>query len=264
MAQAKPAFPRKRKSGRKRKVMQPRSVRGIKPYASEDVFGLLADELGEIEHRPRLDGTSELVWTILSQHTSDVNAGRAYEALVGRFPTWQQVVDAPVDLLIEVIRRGGLAQQKAPRIQDVLRSIRERTGGYDISFLAEMPLAEAKAWLQSLPGVGPKTTGVVLAFALGMPAMAVDTHIHRVASRLALIGPKVTADEAHDVLEHAIAPERVFAFHVYLITHGRRVCKALRPLCGACVLASRCPSFSQLARPGDARRPDPGLAAKPL
>ena len=254
----------KPRTARRRKVLQPRSVRGVKPYTSTEVFDLLAESMGEVEHRPRLDGTSELVWTILSQHTSDVNAGRAFEALVDRFPTWQQVVDAPVDLLTEVIRGGGLAQQKAPRIQEVLRLVRERTGGYDISFLAEMPLAEAKAWLQSLSGVGPKTAGVVLAFALGMPAMAVDTHIHRVAGRLALIGPKVTADEAHDVLERSIAPERVFGFHVYLITHGRRVCKALRPLCGACVLAERCPSKPRYEQPGDTRTPTPGLAAKPL
>jgi endonuclease III len=249
---------------RKRKVLQPRSVRGIVPYTSEAVFDLLADDMGEVEHRPRLDGTSELVWTILSQHTSDLNAGRAYDSLRDRFPTWQEVVDASTDLLTATIRHGGLAQQKAPRIQAVLTEVRERTGDYDISFLAEMPLDEAKAWLQTLPGVGPKTTGVVLSFALGMPAMAVDTHIFRVSHRLALIGPKITADEAHDILERSIAPERVFAFHVYLITHGRRVCKALKPLCNACVLSERCPAHDALAIPGDDRKPDPGFAAKPL
>ena len=176
------------KRPRRRKVLRPRRVRGIKPYSSQEVFDLLAAELGEIEHRPKLDGTSELVWTILSQHTSDLNAGRAYDSLRGRFPSWQLVVDAPTATLVDVIRHGGLAQQKAPRIQDVLRFVKERTGDYDISFLAEMPLDEAKAWLRALPGVGRKTTGVVLSFALGMPAMAVDTHIHRVNGRLALIG----------------------------------------------------------------------------
>ena len=263
MAQAERAAGRATRS-RRRKVLQPRSVRGIRPYSSDEVFEALSDKMGFVEHRPKLDGTSELVWTILSQHTSDLNAGRAFEALVGRFAAWRDVVDAPTDLLVEVIRGGGLAQQKAPRIQEVLRSINERTGGYDISFLAEMPLPEAKAWLQSLSGVGPKTTGVVLSFALGMPAMAVDTHIYRVSRRLALIGPKVTADEAHDILERSIAPERVLAFHIYLITHGRRVCKAQRPLCGSCVLAPRCPSRSLYAQPNDDREPEPGLAAKPL
>lgn len=262
MASSKPTSAAKR--SRRRKVLQPRSVRGIKPYSSEEVFNLLATDLGEVEHRPRLDGTSELVWTILSQHTSDLNAGRAYDSLRERFATWQDVVDAPTTALADVIRHGGLAQQKAPRIQEVLSVVKQRTGDYDISFLAEMPLAEAKDWLQTLPGVGPKTTGVVLSFALGMPAMAVDTHIHRVSCRLALIGPKVTADEAHDILEQCIAPDRVFAFDVYLITHGRRVCKALRPLCNACALADRCPSHSLLARPDDDRVPEPGLAGKPL
>ena len=252
------------KRSRRRKVLQPRSVRGIKPYSSQEVFDLLAIRLGEIEHRPRLDGTSELVWTILSQHTSDLNAGRAYDSLREHFVTWQDVVDAPTLVLADVIRRGGLAQQKAPRIQEVLWVVKNRTGAYDISFLAEMPLGEAKTWLQTLPGVGPKTAGVVLSFALGMPAMAVDTHIHRVARRLALIGPKVTADEAHEVLERSINPDRVFAFHVYLITHGRRVCKARRPLCNACVLSNRCPSYSLLADFGDNRVPEPGLAGKPL
>jgi len=252
------------KRSRRRKVEKPRSVRGIRPYDSETVFDLLAGALGEVQHRPRLDGISELVWTILSQHTSDLNAGRAYDALTAKFPTWQEVVEVPTDLLVEVIRHGGLAKQKAPRIQEVLSEVKRRAGDFDISFLAEMPLTEAKAWLQTLPGVGPKTTGVVLSFALGMPAMAVDTHIFRVSQRLALIGPKITADEAHDILERSIAPERVFAFHVYLITHGRRVCKALKPLCNACVMAERCPSFAKLAVPGDTRQPDAGLAAKPL
>ena len=228
------------------------------------MFDLLAEALGEVEHRPRLDGTSELVWTILSQHTSDLNAGRAYDSLRDRFPTWEEVVDAPTDLVVETIRHGGLAKQKGPRIQTVLTDVKQRTGDYDISFLAEMPLDEAKAWLQTLPGVGPKTTGVVLSFALGMPAMAVDTHIFRVSHRLALIGPKITADEAHDILERSIAPERVFAFHVYLITHGRRVCKALKPLCNACALSERCPARDSLAIVGDVRQPATGLAAKPL
>jgi endonuclease-3 len=256
------AAPRKRP--RRTKVLQPRSVRGIKPYTSNEVFDILANVMGPVDRRERLDAVSELVWTILSQHTSDLNAGRAFDSLVDRFSRWSDVVEAPTDVLEETIRHGGLAKQKAPRIQEVLVAVHDRTGGYDISFLAEMPLAEAKAWLQSLPGVGPKTTGVVLSFALGMPAMAVDTHIHRVTGRLALIGPKVTADEAHDVLERSIAPERVLPFHVYLITHGRQVCKAQRPLCGACALAERCPARTRLEEPGDTREPVPGLNYKPL
>ena len=118
---------------RKSKVLQPRSVRGIKPYASEEVFDLLEAAYGEVEHRPRLDGTSELVWTILSQHTSDLNAGRAFDALIDVYPTWQEVLEAPTSDVVNVIRGGGLAQQKAPRIQEVLsqvhraRCVRART-----------------------------------------------------------------------------------------------------------------------------------------
>ncbi len=232
----------KRGATRRAKVLRPRSVRGIKLYTSEEVYDLLARHFGPIEWQRRLDGTSELIWTILSQHTSDLNAGRAFQSLVARYPAWQAVVDASTAELADTIRHGGLAQQKTPRIQQVLRTIHEKTGDYAIEFLREMPMAEAKAWLQALPGVGPKTAGVVLSFAIGMPAMAVDTHIHRVARRLGLIGPKVTADEAHDLLERSIAPERVWSFHVYLITHGRQVCKAQRPLCHQCVLAERCPA----------------------
>lgn len=245
-------------------MLRPGRVRGIKPYTPEEVYDLLASVYGEVEQRRRLDPTSELVWTILSQHTSDLNAGRAFDALVARYSDWQRVVDAPVLELTEVIRMGGLARQKAPRIQEVLRSVHARTGGYAIDFLGRVPMDEAKAWLQSLNGVGPKTAGVVLSFAMGMPAMAVDTHIHRVSKRLALIGPRVTADEAHDVLEQAIAPERVFGLHVYLITHGRQVCKAQRPICGACALAAQCPSRPLLERKNDDRQPELKLAGKPL
>jgi len=258
-----------RAAGRRTKVLRPRSVRGVKPYTSEEVYERLSAYFGPVQWQPRLDGTSELVWTILSQHTSDLNAGRAFESLVAGYPEWQQVVDAPTADLVEVIRHGGLAQQKAPRIQQVLRTVFEKTGGYDIDFLAETPMEEAKAWLQALPGVGPKTAGVVLSFAIGMPAMAVDTHIHRVSRRLALIGPKVTADEAHDVLERSIAPERVWAFHVYLITHGRQVCKAQRPLCTQCVLWDRCPSRPLFTEPDAIPVPvaaadKPSLDFKPL
>ena len=147
--------------------------------------------------------------------------------------------------------------------------VHQRTGGFDLAFLGELPLDEAKSWLTSLPGVGPKTAAVVLSFALAMPAFAVDTHIHRVSRRLGLIGPKVSANQAHDVLEHAIDPERVFAAHVYLITHGRRVCKAQRPTCSICVLRERCPASNELVRNGltgipGAFEKDPALAPKPL
>ncbi len=249
---------------RRRKVLQPRSVRGVKPYSPDDVYDLLEAYYGRPNRRQRLDGTSELVWTILSQHTSDLNAERAFAALSDRYPTWEHVLNAPEEELAETIRSGGLANQKAPRIQGALRSILDRTGGFDIAFLSGLPLDEAKAWLRAIPGVGPKTAGVVLSFSMDQPAMAVDTHIFRVSRRLGLIGPKVTADEAHDVLERAIAPERVLNLHVYLITHGRQVCKAQRPLCRQCPLSERCPSRPLLVREDDERVPTATLRHKPL
>ncbi|MCH7482988.1 MAG: hypothetical protein IIC31_09215, partial [Chloroflexi bacterium] len=260
MVSSPPGSPNSRKR-RRRKVLRPRSVRGITPYTSEEVYDLLAG-LYAAPARPRhADGTAELIETILSQHTSDTNAERAFAALADRYPTWAAVVDAPTGDLEETIRSGGLARQKAPRIQDVLRSVHVRTGGYDIDFLGSMEPSEAKAWLQELPGVGPKTAGVVLSFAYGLPAMAVDTHIHRVTRRLGLIGPKVTADEAHDVLEPTIAPERVLGFHVSSPTAARCATRSGPRAPAACSRPSapqgRCssgpPSASRPAAPGERR-----------
>ena len=202
----------------------------------------LRDEYGPVEWMPRYDPASELVSTILSQHTSDVNSQRAFGSLMERFGSLDAVADAPVEEIEESIRMGGLAKIKAPRIKEVLQKVREMVGSYDLSFLAEMPLPEAKAWLMELPGIGPKTAAIILCFSLGMPAMPVDTHIYRVSKRLGLIGRRVSAEAAHDILEPMVAPDDVFAFHVYLIQHGRVVCKAQRPRCHRCVFESGCPS----------------------
>ena len=187
----------------------------------------------------------ELVFTVLTQHTSDLNAERAYRSLRRRYPTWPEVMGAPSTEVASAIREGGLANQKSVRIQRILGEILERRGELDLNFLSDLSLSDAKAWLRELPGVGPKTAAVVLSFSLGMPAMPVDTHIHRVSGRLGLIGPGTSADDAHEVLEGMVAPDDRFAFHVLLITHGRRRCKARRPLCGDCPLYAECP-----ARPG--------------
>ena len=203
---------------------------------------VLGGQYGPVEWGPRYDPASELVSTILSQHTSDVNSHRAFASLMDRFGSLDAVADAPADEIEESIRMGGLAKVKAPRIKEVLQRVREMVGNYDLSFLAEMPLPEAKAWLMDLPGIGPKTAAIILCFSLGMPAMPVDTHIYRVSKRLGLIGRKISAEAAHDILEPMVAAEDVFAFHVYLIQHGRAVCKAQRPRCERCVLASGCPS----------------------
>lgn len=230
-----------------------------------DAIALLTAAYGPFPQEPRLDPIHELTFTILSQHTSDTNSERAFRSLMQRFGTLESVAAAPVAAIETAISRGGLAKVKAPRIKEVLTKVLELNGGsLDLSFLREMPLPEAKAWLRQLPGIGPKSAGIILSFSLGMPAMAIDTHIYRVCQRLALIGPKVTADKAHDLLEAAVAPEQVYPFHAAFINHGRRVCKAQRPLCGECVVAHGCPAREQLHPPVKAGQSTTGQsAAKP-
>ncbi|MFN3975031.1 MAG: endonuclease III domain-containing protein [Dehalococcoidia bacterium] len=197
---------------------------------------------GPITWRPRMEALEELVFTILTQHTSDVNASKAFQRLKSRFPRWEALLYAPLEEIEEAIRPAGLSRQKAPRIQQALHTILERRGDLGLDFLKDVPLKDAKAWLRSLPGVGPKTAAIVLCFALGRPAMPVDTHVYRVARRLGILSPRDNAEKAHDLLEQAVPPEEVYPFHIYLITHGRRVCKAQRPRCGECILRDICPS----------------------
>ena len=207
-----------------------------------DVMSLLGAEYGPMEWQPRYDPASELVYTILSQHTSDINSERAFRTLMATFGSLEAVAAADAGDIENAIRSGGLAKTKAPRIKAILNEVMRKVGSYDLTFLAEMPLDEAKAWLKELDGVGPKTAAIILCFSLGLPAMPVDTHIYRVAKRLGFFGPKVSAEQAHDILEPMVEPDDVFAFHLYLINHGRQVCKARRPRCSECVLAWGCPS----------------------
>lgn len=226
-----------------------RSRRSKKPGVTiSDAIRLLTEEHGPFENEPRLDPAHELVFTILSQHTSDRNSERAFRSLMNAFGTLEAVAAAEVADIEEAISGGGLARVKAPRIKEVLGMILDlNDGSLDLNFLAEMPMDEARAWLRQLPGIGPKSAGIILSFSLGMPAMAVDTHIFRVSQRLGIIGPKVNANKAHEVLEAAMPPEDVYPFHAAFITHGRQVCKAQRPRCGDCVLNYGCPSRDEKA-----------------
>lgn len=210
------------------------------PEKTQAVHAAFTAHYGPLEWRPSIDPLSELVLTILSQHTSDTNRDRAFGGMRERFPTWEEVRDAPTEELAEAIRSGGLANQKAPRIQEVLRLITAERGELDLSFLPTMSLAEAKAWLAGFRGVGPKTAACVLMFACGMPALPVDTHVYRVSQRLGLIGERTNAEQAHVTLEAMTEPEQRYSFHINLITHGRRVCKAQRPLCEVCVVRDWC------------------------
>jgi endonuclease-3 len=216
----------------------------LKPELSiSEAIRLLTERYGPFPQEPRLDPAHELVFTILSQHTSDINSERAFRQLMNRFKALDVVALAEVSEIEEAISVGGLARVKAPRIKEILNKVLElNEGSLDLSFLREMPLDEAKAWLRQLPGIGPKSAGIILSFALGMPAIAIDTHIYRVSQRLGLIGPKVNADKAHDLLEQATEPEQRYPFHISFITHGRQTCKAQRPLCHQCVIGFGCPS----------------------
>lgn len=209
-----------------------------------DAISLMSRRYGPFSEEPRLDPAHEVVFTILSQHTSDTNSARAFRRLMDRFGTLEAVAQGSVQEIEETISGGGLARIKAPRIKDVLNQVLALNGSLDLSFLREMPLDQAKAWLRQLPGIGPKSAGIILSFALGRPAMAIDTHIYRVCKRLGVIGPKVTAEKAHELLEAMVEPAQVFQFHVSFINHGRRVCKAQRPRCAECVVAWGCPSRS--------------------
>ena len=217
--------------------------RRTKPRVDPDfVLERLSTAYGPAEWTPRLPALDELIFTVLTQHTSDSNAEVAYNSLRNQYPDWDDVLNADTEALARTIRSGGLANQKAPRIQAILREVLQLREVYNIDFLKDRPLDEAKAWLVDLPGVGPKTAAVTLAFSLGMPAMPVDTHIYRVGKRLGLITMQTSVDDAHVVMEAQVAPDDVYAYHVLLIAHGRRTCKAQRPLCGDCALADACPS----------------------
>jgi len=212
---------------------------------AQDVHQQLMDVYGQPEWRPHLDPISEVVSTILSQNTSDVNRDRAFDRLRARYATWELVRDAPAEAIQEAIRPAGLAQQKAPRIKGALEFITRERGELSLDFLKDLPVDQAKAWLTQVKGIGPKTAAIILLFSLGMPAFPVDTHVHRVTRRLGLIGPKVSAEKAHDVLEALLPADTYYPFHLNVIRHGRQVCHARNPKCEICPLQTLCDYYQQ-------------------
>jgi endonuclease-3 len=178
------------------------------------------------------DGVSVLVDTILSQSTSAANSDAGFKRLRRRFPSWNKVANAPVEEVERAIRVSGLSRQKAPRIQAILRRVKAERGKIDLQFLADLDEQSAYDYLTSFPGVGPKTACCTLLFAFGKGVFPVDTHIHRIARRLGLIGPRASAEQAHELLEPMIAETDRYAMHVLLIEHGRKTCRAINPRCG--------------------------------
>jgi endonuclease III len=207
----------------------------------------LLDFYGEPTWRNPLPPLDELVSTILSQNTNDVNRDRAFDALRERFPTWEAVRDAPEAQVVEAIRPAGLANQKGPRIQKVLRSITEERDSLDLKFLGEYSTEEAMEWLLRFKGVGPKTASIVLMFSLGKPALPVDTHVHRISGRLGLRPKKMSADQAHNHLAAQFPPETYYAAHLNIIRLGREICNARKPKCKMCPLQDLC-AYYQISK----------------
>lgn len=213
------------------------------------VYETLIATYGKPQNDPDYDPLGGLIGTILSQHTSDINSERAYQQLIAAFPTWEEVRDAPTYKVAEAIKSGGLANIKSVRIQDVLHTLTEQQevrgstktlAEFLSDELAQQTTEDAWRYLKTLPGVGPKTAACVLMFNLDRPAMPVDTHVHRTALRLGLIGPKVSADRAHILFDRVTPPEWVYPLHVNLIRHGRQICHAQRPECSRCPLYGEC------------------------
>jgi endonuclease III len=205
-----------------------------------NVHKTLLAVFGEPIWRNPLPAIDELVSTILSQNTNDVNRDKAFDALRARFADWESVRDADPEAVMECIRPAGLANQKGPRIQQVLREITAERGSLDLSFLAQMSVEDARNWLTKFKGVGPKTAAIVLCFSLNMPALPVDTHVYRVSGRIGLRPEKISVEDAHPFLESIFPPETYYAAHLNIIRLGREICHARKPNCAHCSLNEFC------------------------
>ena len=195
--------------------------------------------------RPHGDGLAELILTVLSQSTNDRNRDVAYFGLRERFPSWEEVRDAPVDLVEEAIRRGGISNVKSARIKAILEEVTITglvAGDLSLDWIAALSVPEAQEYLCSLPGVGRKTAACVLLFAYGMRDVPVDTHVSRVGTRLGLFREGAGFVELHDTMLELTPRGQEWELHLNLLRHGRRTCFARRPDCGGCALRRMCPS----------------------
>jgi endonuclease-3 len=237
-----------------RRKITPRSDAARPSSAVEEWAASVAEEKPVryvVQNLERAYGVPENKWTdwdvldmlvavILSQATSDANSDRTYDALKKRFSTWDSLLRAREETLVETIRLGGLANQKAAVIRGLLREVKERHGSFDLSFLRGLPAAEAVEYLASFRGVGPKTAACTLLFACGLEVFPLDTHIFRVLRRVGLIPPKCSDQFAHRAMSRLVPAGKFYSFHVNLIRHGRKLCRPREPLCERCPIVEYC------------------------
>ena len=223
----------------------------VSPPTAVEVHQKLLDAFGPVDWRPGLSPIDELVSTILSQSTSDLNRDRGFNQLKEQLGSWEAVRDGDVDEIEAAIRVAGLSRQKAPRIKAALQFITETQGSLTLDFLKDMSVDEARAWLTAITGIGIKTASIILLFSLDMPAFPVDTHVHRTTKRLGLIPSKLSAKKAHYVLETSLPAEAYLDGHMNLIRLGRQICHARKPDCEACPLKDICVYYHE-------NRPDAG------
>lgn len=216
-------------------------------HKAQRIYSLLEQVYGLPEWRQLLPAVDELVSTILSQNTNDVNRDRAFDNLRRHFPSWKEVRDADEGAIIKAVRIAGLANQKGPRIQQVLRQISEERGEISLDFLRDLEPKEAHRWLTRQKGVGPKTAAIVMQFSLGIPAFPVDTHVYRVSGRLGIRPEKINVEKTHMWMEKLFDPVQYGPAHLNFIRHGRQICHARKPECERCPLSQLC-DFYQTAQ----------------
>jgi len=210
----------------------------------ERIDGILESVFGRVGFE-KDDPLDALMWTILSQSTSDVNSLRAYEAMRRAFPTWQEVLEAPRARLKEVLRPGGLARTKSARIQGILRAIAETRGALNLDNLWDMATPDAEDYLLAFDGVGLKTTRCVLLFAMGRGVFPVDTHITRILKRVGVADPRASAEKVHEIVAPLVPEARCLTLHVNLIRHGRRTCHPRNPTCSTCEIRRCCNTWKR-------------------
>ena len=212
---------------------------------AREIYQILESMYGTPEWREPLSAVDELVSTILSQNTNDTNRDHAYNNLRAKLPTWESVRDAPTEEVIEAVRVAGLANQKGPRIQSILRQISVERGDLSLDFLREMEKDEALDWLKQHKGVGPKTAAIVLQFSLGIPAFPVDTHIYRVTGRTGIRPNKLNVERTHPWMEQLFDPDQYGPGHLNIIKFGREICHARKPECPICPINHLCDYFKK-------------------